>query len=94
MLPGRAALRRYVVQYMVPPRVRHKTSEISKNAVLPGAQEGTQARRLEGKDRADDSNNSLPAEEETPVDVCPTNWALTLIGDLNGKDEDKNDSSD
>lgn len=41
---------------------------------------------FEEKDRADGSNDTLPAEKETPIEFHPTHWALARIGDSNGND--------
>lgn len=93
MIPGKAALRRYILQYMVSSRLRYKTRKIN-NAVPPGAQEGGPARRLEEKDRRDGGDDTLPAGKETPIDMFSVYWALACIGDSNGNNEDGNHSSD
>lgn len=105
MLPGRIALPRFRCTVPdIPLRLPHKktnekTTKDEKTKRRSSRRTGSRSspHRLEEKDRGDGSNNTLPAEEETPVDICPTSLAFAHIGDLNGSeknDEHENDSSD
>lgn len=88
----------------ISPRLPHKKTNEKKTKSEPTKHRSSRRtgscaspHRLEEEGGGDGSNNTLPAEEETPADICPTNLALAHIGDLNGSDkndEDENDSSD